>query len=55
MRVKYEVMLNEFQRVLEKYGFNRQDAHEAAEIFARTLWQESIPTASTASRGSSTT
>ena len=35
MRVKYEVMLNEFQRVLEKYGFNRQDAHEAAEIFAQ--------------------
>ena len=29
MRVKYEVMLNEFQRVLEKYGFNGQDAHEA--------------------------
>ena len=35
MRVKYEVMLNEFQRVLEKYGFNGQDAHEAAEIFAQ--------------------
>ena len=35
MRVKYEVMLNEFQRVLEKYGFNRQDAYEAAEIFAQ--------------------
>ena len=37
MRVKYEVMLNEFQRVLEKYGFNGQDAHEAAEISRTTL------------------
>ena len=26
MRVKYEVMVNEFERVLKKYGFNEKNA-----------------------------
>lgn len=35
MRVQYEVMKREFQRVLLKYGFTGQDAEDAAEIFAQ--------------------
>lgn len=35
MRVKYEDMLNEFKRVLKKYGFNEKNAEDAAEIFAQ--------------------
>ena len=35
MRVKYEEMVNEFKRVLEKYGFDGKRAEEAAEIFAQ--------------------
>ena len=34
MRVAYETMLAEFERVLNKYGFSPARAHEAAEIFA---------------------
>lgn len=34
MRVKYEVMLKEFERVLTKYGFSPERARDAAEIFA---------------------
>ena len=35
MRVKYEVMVNEFERVLKKYGFNEKNAKDAALIFAQ--------------------
>ena len=35
MRVPYETMLNEFERVLTKYGFAPARAHAAAEIFAQ--------------------
>lgn len=35
MRVPYETMLTEFQRVLTKYGFSSERAHDAAEIFAQ--------------------
>ncbi len=35
MRVKYEEMVSEFKRVLEKYGFEGTRAEEAAEIFAQ--------------------
>lgn len=35
MRVAYETMLAEFERVLNKYGFSPARAHEAAEIFAQ--------------------
>ena len=35
MRVKYEEMVSEFKRVLEKYGFDGKRAEEAAEIFAQ--------------------
>ena len=35
MRVAYETMLAEFERVLNKYGFSPERAHEAAEIFAQ--------------------
>lgn len=35
MRVPYETMLAEFERVLKKYGFSPERAHEAAEIFAQ--------------------
>lgn len=35
MRVKYDVMLSEFDRVLRKYGFSDERAHAAAEIFAQ--------------------
>lgn len=38
MRVPYETMLAEFERVLKKYGCSPERAHEAAEIFARTAW-----------------
>ena len=35
MRVAYETMLAEFERVLKKYGFSVDRAHDAAEIFAQ--------------------
>ena len=35
MRVAYETMLAEFERVLKKYGFTADRAHDAAEIFAQ--------------------
>lgn len=35
MRVPYETMLAEFERVLIKYGFTPDRAHDAAEIFAQ--------------------
>ena len=35
MRVKYEVMVKEFERVLTKYGFEAKRAAAAAEIFAQ--------------------
>lgn len=35
MKVPYETMLAEFQRVLTKYGFSPERAHDAAEIFAQ--------------------
>lgn len=35
MRVQYDVMLKEFERVLSKYGFSAERAHDAAEIFAQ--------------------
>ncbi len=35
MRVPYQTMLHEFERVLLKYGFTPQRAAEAAEIFAQ--------------------
>lgn len=35
MRVAYETMLAEFERVLKKYGFSADRAHNAAEIFAQ--------------------
>jgi len=35
MRIAYETMLAEFERVLTKYGFSPKRAHEAAEIFAQ--------------------
>ena len=35
MRIAYETMLAEFERVLIKYGFSPERAHEAAEIFAQ--------------------
>ena len=35
MRVPYEEMVNEFARVLEKKGFQREDAENAAVIFAQ--------------------
>lgn len=39
MRVPYETMLAEFERVLKKYGFSPERAHEAAEILPRTAWR----------------
>mgnify|MGYP007124146898 CR=1 FL=1 len=33
MRVQYDVMVQEFARVLEKKGFRREDAESAAVIF----------------------
>lgn len=44
MRVKYEVMVNEFERVLKKYGFNEKNAKDAAQILHRILWPVCIPT-----------
>ena len=38
MRVAYETMLAEFERVLKKYGFSVDRAHDAAEIFAQIVW-----------------
>ena len=35
MRVKYEDMVNEFKRVLAKYGFTEENAADAAGIFAQ--------------------
>ena len=35
MRVQYDVMVKEFARVLEKKGFVREDAENAAIIFAQ--------------------
>lgn len=35
MRVSYEKMVSEFERVLKKYGFQEKRAHDAAEIFAQ--------------------
>ena len=35
MRIKYEDMVKEFTRVLEKKGFPPQDAADAAMIFAQ--------------------
>ena len=35
MRVSYQTMLAEFERVLTKYGFSADRAHDAAEIFAQ--------------------
>lgn len=35
MRIPYETMLIEFERVLAKYGFTPDSAKEAAEIFAQ--------------------
>lgn len=35
MRVSYNDMVAEFERVLNKYGFEEDRAHEAAEIFAQ--------------------
>ena len=35
MRVKYEVMVSEFERVLEKRGFTPEDAKDAAILFAQ--------------------
>lgn len=35
MRVKYEDMVKEFARVLNKYGFDEKEAQAAAEIFAQ--------------------
>ena len=35
MRVKYEDMVKEFARVLEKHGFDRESALESASIFAQ--------------------
>ena len=35
MRVAYETMLAEFERVLKTYGFSADRAHDAAEIFAQ--------------------
>lgn len=34
MRVKYEIMVNEFERVLDKYGITGEDGHVAATLFA---------------------
>ena len=36
-RVPYEVMVNEFERVLTKYGFEPKDAKASAELH-RILW-----------------
>lgn len=35
MRVSYEKMVAELERVLKKYGFQEERAHDAAEIFAQ--------------------
>ena len=35
MNIPYETMLSEFERVLNKYGFSPERAHDAAEIFAQ--------------------
>lgn len=35
MRVPYDVMVKEFERVLEKKGFQPEDAKNAAVIFAQ--------------------
>ncbi len=35
MKVRYEEMVYEFERVLMKYGFNKKDAKESAIIFAQ--------------------
>ena len=35
MRVEYDVMVQEFARVLEKKGFQKEDAESAAVIFAQ--------------------
>lgn len=35
MRVQYDVMVQEFTRVLKKRGFNHEDAENAAVIFAQ--------------------
>ena len=37
-RVPYEVMVNEFERVLTKYGFEPKDAKASAELLHRILW-----------------
>lgn len=38
MRIAYETMLAEFERVLTKYGFSPKRAHEAARSLPRTVW-----------------
>ena len=35
-RVPYEVMVNEFERVLTKYGFEPKDAKASAEPFPKS-------------------
>ncbi len=37
-RVPYEVMVNEFERVLTKYGFEPKDAKASASCLHRILW-----------------
>lgn len=39
MRVQYDVMVQEFTRVLEKRGFNHEDAENAAVILHRIALQ----------------
>ena len=44
MRIAYETMLAEFERVLTKYGISPKRAHEAAEIFAQnSLGPSALP------------
>ena len=44
MRVQYDVMVQEFARVLEKKGFTHEDAENAAIISHRTVWLVYTPT-----------
>ena len=44
MRVQYDVMVQEFARVLEKKGFTHEDAENAESFSHRTVWLVYTPT-----------
>ena len=44
MRVQYDVMVQEFARVLEKKGFTHEDARMRQSFSHRTVWLVYTPT-----------